>query len=245
MYETAIMPEDAQPQTRVVKTILQNSIINPDDTTWSFFVDAVDANGRSWLFKDDLVRVSELTEEVLSLLVPKILFKFHSASALGVFVEKFAAHTSVCNSIPELHIEVNLTDGMDGEDIELLDLWEETDQPHGCDTGVEKNIKTWLSRIKLLPQATTVHLVFDHLWRDWRELRGLSKKFGLSRRNITFQFAPPSTTYDKYTFCVAQTIAAIADIEVSEQSGISLARRQELVKMGCRGFNRVRQHPAA
>lgn len=245
IYEMAILPEDANLQTRVVKTILQNSTISPQDTLQSFFVDIVDMNGGSWLFKSDIVRVSELTQEVLTLLVPKILFKFDNATALGVFVEKFTAHTSVCDGLPDLHVEVNLMDGMDRDEAGKLDLWEETKLPHGRNIGVEDNFKEWLVQIQLLPQVTTVHLVFTHLWRDWREVRGLSKKFGLSHRNITFQFPLLSTAYKEHSFCVAQTIAAIADIEVSEQSGISLTRRQELVKMGCRGFNRIQQHPLA
>ncbi|KFY60966.1 hypothetical protein V496_05215 [Pseudogymnoascus sp. VKM F-4515 (FW-2607)] len=241
MYKMAIIPEDAKLQSRTVKTISKNSTISPEETICSFFVDIVDASGRSWLFKNDLVRVSEITQETLSLITPKILFKTISTTALEMFVEIFTSHTSVCENIPELHIEVNLMDGLDQSDIRTLDLWEETKLPHGRNTKVENNVKKWLSQIQLLPQATTVHLVFVHMWRDWRELRGLSKKFGLSRRKVTFQFPPPSIAYDEHTFCVAQTIAAVADIEVSEQAGISLARRQELVKSGCRGFNRVQK----
>lgn len=239
----AIIPEDALPQIRAVKTILKNSTISPEETVYSFFVDIVDATGRSWLFKSDLVRVTEITQETLSLITPKILFKPTNAIALEMFIEIFTSHTSVCVNLPELNIEIDLMNGLDQNDIRALNLWGETKLPHGRNTEVEDNVKKWLSQIQLLPQETTVHLVFVHMWRDWRELRGLSKKFGLSRRKVTFQFPPPSTAYDEHTFCVAQTIAAVADIEVSEQAGISLARRQELVKAGCRGFNRV-QKPA-
>lgn len=51
----------------------------------------------------------------------------------------------------ELHLKVNLMDGMGRDDIGKLDLWEETKLPHGRNTGVADIIKEWLVQIQLLP----------------------------------------------------------------------------------------------
>jgi hypothetical protein len=39
-------------------------------------------------------------------------------------------------------------------------------------------------------------------------------------------------------------MVAVKDLEISEQAGISNAKRAELVKFGCRGFNCYRKHAA-
>jgi hypothetical protein len=175
--------------------------------------------------------------------MPQILFKFNSPRALEVFAETFAAHLSVCDVIPELHIELDFAQDMGDEDLAKLGSWDSCELPHGRDINMHDHVERWMSSIERLPEVTNVHLVFSQIWRDFRELRGLSKKFGLWKRRVTFQFPTPSLQHHRYSFFKAQTMAAVKDIEVAEQVGISAGRRAELVKLGCRGFNSIRQRP--
>jgi hypothetical protein len=213
------------------------------DTVRSFFLDTVSEGGKSTLFAKDIVQVTELTEEVLTLVMPEILFKFNVSRALEVFAETFAAHVSICDVIPELHIELNFAEGLTNEDLRKLGSWEECKHPHGRDINMHNHVQQWMRATQLLPEVTNIHLVFSHIWRDFRELRGLSRKFGLSKRRVTFQFWTSSIPHQERSFFEEQTMAAVKDLDVSEQGEINDIKRAELVQFGCRGFNCYTKHP--
>ena len=84
-------------------------------------MDTISDNGKSVLFARDIIQVTELTEEVLTHVLPGILFLLSTPHALGLFAETFAAHSSVCNVVPELHVEIDFTKDMSEEDLEKLD----------------------------------------------------------------------------------------------------------------------------
>ncbi len=206
-----------------------------------FFLDTISESGKSALFNKDIVKVTGITEEVLTLVMPKILFKFSNPDALGEFAETFVAHLSVCNAVPELNIELDLAQSFLKEDLKELSSWEPCELPHGRGINMHDHVEQWFRNIECLPECTHVHLVFSQIWRDFRELRGLSKKFGLWKRNVTFQFPTPPFHVQEYGFFMAQTMAAVKDTEVWWQGEINDARRAELVGIGCRGFRVVRQ----
>ncbi|RDL39907.1 Uncharacterized protein BP5553_04247 [Venustampulla echinocandica] len=241
IYEHAALPETVDPEARTFKTVTSEGNIAPKDTVQSFFLDAVSESGRSSLFERDVVKITELTQEVLTLVMPGILFQFSTPSALEVFAETFAAHSNVCHIVPELHIELNLANNLSQASLEELAKFKATKLPHGRGIQMHDHVEKWMLVIKTLPKTTThVHLVFSHIWRDFRELRGLSKKHGLSERTVTFQFRTPSIERPDHSFFEAQTMAAVKDLEVAEQAGISEEKRAKLVKFGCRGFNSTR-----
>lgn len=68
------------------------------------------------------MEVSEITQEVLSLVMPRILFQVRSPQDLEVFAETFSAHLGICNEIPELHIELDFTWNMNEEHIIELEV---------------------------------------------------------------------------------------------------------------------------
>ncbi len=243
LYKYAALPDGINPEERTFKTVTQDGSIAPVDTVRSFFLDTVSEDGKSTLFAKEIVQVTELTQEVLTLVMPEILFRFNTPHALEVFAEDFAAHVNICNVIPELHIELDFAKNLGQEDRTKLGSWAESKLPHGRDINMHDHVTQWMSAIQLLPEVTNIHLVFSHIWRDFRELRGLSKKFGLSKHVITFQFPTPSNLLQEQNFLEAQTMAAVKDLEVSEQAGISGTKRIELVKFGCRGFNCYRNSP--
>jgi hypothetical protein len=243
LYEHVALPNDVEPEERNFTTITEDGAIASLDTVRSFFLDTISEGGKSALFAKNIVKVTEITQEVLTLVMPQILFKFNSPPALRVFAETFAAHLSVCDVVPELHIELDFAQGMPEEDLVKLGSWEACELPHGRDINMHEQVEQWIRNIELLPEVTNVHLVFSQIWRDFGELRGLSKKFGLYKRKVTFQFPTPSLRDEKYNFFKVQTMAAVKDIEVKEQNGISDGTRAELVELGCRGFNVVRQRP--
>jgi hypothetical protein len=133
------------------------------------------------------VDVSEIVKEVLSLVMPRILFQVRSPLDLEMFAETFSAHLDVCEEVPELHIELDFTRNMDQLHITELDKWTASKHPHGRDF-MSKYVAEWFSAIALLPESTNVYIIFLKIWRDFRELRGLSTKFGVCKRLVTFQF---------------------------------------------------------
>jgi hypothetical protein len=178
------------------------------------------------------VDVTEITEEVLSLVMPQILFQVRSPPDLERFAETFSAHLEVCQKVPDLHIELDFTWSMDELHITELGKWTESKHPHGRGF-MSKYVTEWFSAIALLPESTNVHMIFSKIWRDFRELRGLSTKFGVCKRLVTFQF--PTTGFptaglsnQEFHFYKAQTIAAVKDGEVEKQINISPSRREEL-----------------
>ncbi|KAF4624393.1 hypothetical protein G7Y89_g13776 [Cudoniella acicularis] len=237
LYRCAALPAGVEPEQHTFKTVTGDSTIAPLDTIKSFFVDTISADGKSVLFAKDIVQVTELTEEILTLVMPLILFKFNTVAALETFVETFAAHLSVCKVVPELHIELCFTKDMGENEVAMLGSWAECKLPHGRDINMHDHVQRWMEANQSLPGNTIIHFVFPQIWRDFRELRGLSKKFGVSKRTITFQFPTPSSEIPEYSFYIAQTMAAVKDIEVPEQVGISSDKRVKLAKLGCRGFN--------
>jgi hypothetical protein len=243
LYKHATLPEGTEPEERTYKIVKEDGTIADLDTVRSFFVDTISPRGISKLFAKEIVKVTEITEEVLTLVLPEILFKFDNSDALEVFAETFAAHASICKVVPELHIELDLAKGLGEEELAHLGSWAKCSLSHGRDINMHDHVKRWLSAIQRFPEVTNihVHLVFSHIWRDFRELRGLSKKFGLPKRTVTFQFPTPSIQYPDYSFFEAETIAAVKDLEHSEQAGISDAMRIELVEFACRGFTRYRK----
>jgi hypothetical protein len=224
LYKYAALPEDVDPEERTFRTVNQDGTITPLDTVRSFFLDKISKSGKSALFAKDIVRVTEITEEVLTLVLPEILFQFDTTHALEVFAETFAAHASICNIVPELHLEVNFGKGLGEEDLGKLGGWLECKLPHGRDVGMHDHVERWMSAIQHLPEVTNIHLhlVFSHIWRDFRELRGLSMKFGLSKRTVTFQFPTPSIQYPEYSFFEAQTMAAVTDSMARCGHGVGL-----------------------
>lgn len=244
LYKCAALPEGAiVEEQRSFKTVTKDATISAPDTVRSFFLDPVSERGKSQLFAKDIIQVTELTEEVLTLVMPEILFVIGTERALDIFTEMFAAHVNVCNFVPELHVEINLSNGLSRTALERLGSWTATDLPHGRDVGMHDHVEGWMRRIQLLPSNTTIHFVFSYIWRDFRELNGLSKKYGISARPVTFQFPTPShSEYPEYGFLEVQTMAAVKDMKSSDQGGISEANRAELVKFGCRGFNRYAEH---
>ncbi|MCJ1435727.1 hypothetical protein MMC27_005102 [Xylographa pallens] len=242
LYKYAALPDGVDPEERSFKTVTQDGTISPSDTVRSFFLDIVSDAGKSTLFAKEITQVTELTQEVLTLVMPEILFRFNTPHALVIFAETFAAHANICDVVPELQVELDFAQDLSEEDLTKLSSWVECKQPHGRDIGMHDHVEQWMRAIQLLPEVTNIHLVFSSIWRDFRELRGLSKKFGVSKSTVTFQFPTPSIRYQDYSFFEAQTMAAVKDLEVSEQAGISGTKRADLVKFGCRGFNCARKY---
>ncbi|MCJ1402983.1 hypothetical protein MMC11_006205 [Xylographa trunciseda] len=228
LYKYAALPNGVDPEERSLKTVMQDGTISPMNTVRSFFMDTVSEAGKSTLFAKEILQVTELPQEVLTL----------------IFAETFAAHVSICNIVPELQVELDFTNNLSEEDIMKLRGWVECEQPHGRDIGMHDHVERWMRAIQLLPEDTNVYLVFSSIWRDFRELRSLSKKLELSKYTITFQFPTSSMGNLDNSFFEAQTMAAVSDIEVPEQVGISSTKRAELVRFGCRGFNSSRKYLA-
>ena len=176
--------------------------------------------------------VTEITEEVLSLVMPRILLQVRSPLDLEMFAETFLAHLDVCEKVPDLHIELDFTWNMDQLHITELDKWTASKHPHHRGF-MSKYVTEWFSAIALLPESTNVYMIFSKIRRDFRGLRGLSTKFGVCKRLVTFQF--PTTGFptaclsnQEFHFYKAQTIAAVKSVEVEEQIIISPSRREEL-----------------
>lgn len=240
LYKCAALPDFfAKKVERYHKTVGADGAIMALDNVHSFYLDHVSCNGTSELFSKDITKVAAIADELLSLVTPWILFAFDSPRALHLFAEAFAAHAAVCTRQLELHVEFEFGATFLKSDRRKFANWIESDLPHGRDFDAHKTFEEWMLAVQELPPTTHVHLVFPYFWRDFRSLRGLSEKTGLRQHPITFRF-PTDEDYPSlpdHDFFVAQTIAAVKGIEVSEQSGISETRRATLVRHGCTGFN--------
>jgi hypothetical protein len=94
-----------------------------------------------------------------------------------------------------------------------------------------------------MPEEATVYLVFRHFWRDFRSLRGIASKSGLSQRRVMFLFLDPApyARLDDHEFFIELTVASVTDIVVAPMYGINQARRTMLVNHGFAGFNAPRR----
>lgn len=246
MYLSSTLGDSDEPESRAFKTVNLEGVIDEIDTVQLFHIDSIDDSGRSDLFAKEIVKVTELTQEVLTLVMPKILFTFRSADALTVFSETFAAHLSVCKVVPELNIEVDFAADMTENEREELAIWQECTLPHGREVNTHDHYQRWISALQPLPSTANILIVFSRIWRDFRELRGLAKKFNLPSRTIKFQFSErsPHIQQEDHDFFMRETIAAIKDLDIPEQEEISGIERARLVKFGCRGFG-TGQRPTA
>jgi hypothetical protein len=106
---------------------------------------------------------------------------------------------------------------------------------------MRRDVDVLFKAVAKLPRATIIYLVVSHVWRDFQTLRSLSRKYKISEREVKFQFPAPINPRQDYDFFIAQTIAAVKDIVVQEQIDISAEKREELVKIGCTGFDSLRR----
>ena len=83
-----MLPDGGEPDERNFKTVTSDKKIGPLDTVRSFFLDTISESGKSALFAKELVQVTELTQEVLTLIMPEILFKFGTPSALVEYAQE-------------------------------------------------------------------------------------------------------------------------------------------------------------
>ena len=242
LYLCSVLPDQSKQQERSYITIGNDGSKVPMDSVHEFYVDAVSASGKSTLFSRKITEVTEIAEEVLTLVTPCILFTFDSPEGLRLFAEAFYAHARICERQIQLHVEIDFASSIDQVSCEAFVKWEETPVPHRRAQDAHGVFQDWLEALTNLPKASThVHLLFPQFWRDFRSLRGLAAKKGLSEFQVSFAF--PGNTYHTFPkldqdFFIAQTVAAVKGIEVVEMAGISKERREILVRHGCRGFNR-------
>ncbi|KFY43306.1 hypothetical protein V495_04032 [Pseudogymnoascus sp. VKM F-4514 (FW-929)] len=246
IYKHAVLPRDTKREKRTFKTVTSDLTINPVDSIQYFFVYKIPYGGKNMVIAEGIMGVPELTDDVLSLILPQILFKFTCGYTLLIFVRIIAHANKKLKKVAGLNVEINLSDMMSVYDRNVFESWEPMRQcqlPHGKFTGMFSDVGIWFKAVAKLPKATTIHLVFSQVWRDFESLRKLSKRYKIPKREITFEFPAPNSPRPDYDFFIAQTIAAVKDIEIPKRLGISDARREELVKIGCTGFELPRRSP--
>ncbi|KAH7069951.1 hypothetical protein BKA63DRAFT_580299, partial [Paraphoma chrysanthemicola] len=116
--------------------------------------------------------------------------------------------------------------------------WEDNYESHGQSLGTKEYFKKWFKAIEGFPESVTLHLVFDCFWRDFRVLRWLSSKTGLSKRSVRFLFLFPTPDHqlEYHDFFVALTVASVLGFRHPAQENIPLEHRRMLVNYGCGGF---------
>ncbi|EAT82045.2 hypothetical protein SNOG_10651 [Parastagonospora nodorum SN15] len=231
LFECSVLADGASKVDRAYKSVGADNTIKAMDTVHSFFIDPVTEHGKSELFSNDITKVAVIADELLSLVLPWILFTFDNVKGLELFAETFSAHTAVCNREIPLHVEIDLCCTLNEKKKEAFACWEESPLPHGRALNAHDMFEGWMAAAQdLPPQSTHLYLVFTCFWRDFRALRGLSRKMRLNQYQLSFRFdTDPSLPH--HDFFVAQTIAAVHGIEVTEQAGISEAGREELYLM--------------
>jgi hypothetical protein len=195
LYKCVVFSDDMELVERSSKSIGLETIV-VSETTRDFYLDVVSDTGESKLFNRAITKVKEIADELLSLVTPSIMFTFKSADGLRLFAKQFAAHTAVCTRRIELHVEFDYTSSMDEADRQTLANWGDLEGPHGRQEDAHGVFRKWVTALEGLPKESTyVHLVFPYFWRDFRSLRGMSNKYGLSQYHVTFQFPRDRDTH--------------------------------------------------
>ncbi|KFX87324.1 hypothetical protein V490_08340 [Pseudogymnoascus sp. VKM F-3557] len=239
IYKHAVLPRDTKREKRTFKTVTSDLTINPVDSIQHFFVYKIPYGGKNMVIAEGIMGVPELADDVLSLMLPQIRFKFSCGYTLSIFSRVIAHANKKFKKVLRLNVEINLSDMMSVYCRNAFESWKPMRQ---CQfIGIFWDANTWFKAVAKLPKVTTVHFVFSHVWRDFKSLRELSKKNKIPKREITFEFPAPHSPRQDYDFFIYQTIAAVKDIKIPKQLGISAARREELIKMGCTGFERPRR----
>lgn len=209
-----------------------------EERTHGFYIDQVNSEGQSELYKRNMVHVTQLSSEILSLVMPRTLFTFRTVLSLSRFSQQFAAHAKVWKIVPAMHIECEVSKNFTDEVRNVMGAWEEIDGPHGGQVTARSGYDGWFKAINTLPQGTTVHFVFSELWRDFRAIRSLCIKHNICKYKTTFRFTGQTGLHPKdYDFCVRNTIAAIVGQDADPNGELSREERDRLVRHGCRGFN--------
>jgi hypothetical protein len=112
------------------------------------------------------VDVTEITEEVLSLVMPRILFQVRSPLDLEMFAETFSAHLHVCEKVPDLHIELDFTWNMDQLHITELGKWTAAKPPTW--SGFHEQI-----RYRVVQRDRTLARVHQRLYDIFKDPEGL------------------------------------------------------------------------
>tara|TARA_R110002003_G_scaffold62_16_gene5682 strand:- start:32352 stop:33272 length:921 start_codon:yes stop_codon:yes gene_type:complete len=203
--------------------------------------DIVGSNGARMLNKSEPFGESRLSQDFLTCFLPKTVFVFDDPGTLREFIVQYKDIARDFTTPMDLNIEIDFFTAMDSDKRARYAAWEEPKQyvPHGRDVNAVKFFEVWFNAIKELPEEATVYLVFRHFWRDFRQLRGLASKSGLSQRQVMFLFPDPApyARLDDHEFFIELTVASVTGIVVAPMYGINQARRTMLVNHGCAGFN--------
>lgn len=161
IYKHAVLPKDTKREKRIFKTVTSDSTINPVDSVQHFFVYEIPDGYENMVITEGIMGVPELADDVLSLILPQILFKFNSEYTLSMFASTIAAHANKkLWKCPGLNVEINLTDMM-SELCWYFFGWEPMDQfylPHGkfariCHAVNRIDPRTWVLGLKQLQSS--------------------------------------------------------------------------------------------
>ncbi|EPE35505.1 hypothetical protein GLAREA_11204 [Glarea lozoyensis ATCC 20868] len=217
----------------------------------------------------DPIRASKtMASEILARTIQQVVFDIRTPEALKQFSESLRTYIELSGlKTDKSHqIAIDLTSNMTTSHRSHLDNWNEIEDEHGNDFEEEEtyhhgrdrqgtltrlkvsthdHIKQWLVELSTLPNNTEICLTFPFFWRDFRSLRGLSARYGLSNRTVKFCFPPPSSRHPEYDYCRAQTMAAIKGFHDTKQTVLTKEEREHLVAIGCRGFDGFGRRPNA
>ena len=202
-----------------------------------FYIDHITYDGKSSLFDKHFAQVARLGEAVVTLLVPKVLFCFHTSRSLYFFSMVFLEPLKAFKSQIQFYVRLDFCASI--PDKIAFASWTRVLGPHGSDVDVLTNYEEWMVEAAELPPTTHIHLVFPFVWRDFRTLRALSKMTGFCTRNISFDF-PENRGFpllQDREFLEMHTVMAIKNLEIPEQPDMTPAERKRLVEFGCTGFN--------
>ena len=207
-------------------------------------VDRISDDGNSALFGTTLVQVRETAAEVLTLVLPEIIFSMESPTALQRFSEALRAHLEVCEGValPTTHISIDLTGALEKQNEEFAQWCPPTNRdPHGRDVGAYEHFEAFCVHIQSLPDSTVIWLHLSSVWRDYRSLRALSQRHGLYHRTLRFNYRVEKTNmknfFPDFQWHLHQMMAAMKNIEIPDGMDLGADVRKQLVNHGCTGFN--------
>lgn len=91
-----------------------------------FCFENISDSSRSTLIGKEIVQVTELTHEFLTLVMPRILSRTKTPQPLDLLAETFNASSLTYFQVPGLHIELDLFSNLDAEKLSKLYRQKET-----------------------------------------------------------------------------------------------------------------------
>lgn len=198
----------------------------------------LESSGYNEILRSGLAAIPALFREFLHATRRVVIFAMPSREAFRNFSELVGAHYGFDPSlVPRLQVEIKLFSTKDMEGAMSLGAWKDIDTPHGYREKAYEHVREWMNVVQKLSTALHIHIIMLQPWRDFRQLRGVTRPLRDFDHRLEVHVREESWDgFPDTQFLIRVAIASFAGIKLVRPSDLEEFQVKKLIRLGCRGF---------